>query len=443
MPAYKVPSTFNREARAAGGVQNYGYLIDQLAIKENLLSQDGKLSPGDYDVLMRDAQKLMTNPMLSAGERSNVQVKISGYQEKKKTDKLKDNQDLKKIDSEISNDMKKASLSFGNDPAIYLKAKAANLEGKIFRLRENIDQIQRAGGDASQQEMALLQTNDEWIDTTDAMTAAESWKPGQPPLQGFVANVSTNNRGEIRDISISRTPESKHLMTNAVLGGFQVAGMPNAQIGTQEGKNVFKLGNKTFSASTNLRPGPDGTMKQDTLIDESQQQAVGTRGRTRATSEYTEVLSTDVKTQRYTTPGDWIQGEGAFYKQLDDGTYEKYINATKEDLQIDESSLMKNLPRELLDGVIKKTIRTNDAAMMRPQAPASSTPGFTPPAGGIPGPTTMPPTTIPGPTAPTSTPAGQSRTPAPTSRAPSSAAGVAGGAMSKAKSFLGSLFGGS
>jgi hypothetical protein len=437
MPAFNY-SSFNRSARAAPA-QSYGYLIDQLKIKENLLASDGKLAPGDYKILLADAQKLLTNPGLTQAERSNVQVKVSDYQKAMKNDKLKDNQDIKRINDEISNDMKKVSYTAGNDPIAVLTAKAANLEGKIFRLNENIRQINSAGGDASQQELERLKANDEWRDTTDGLSAAANWQPGQPPIQGFIMNVSTNNRGEIREVSFTRTPDSKHIMTSAVLGGFQVAGLPNAQIGSQENQNVFVLGNQKFSASTNLRPGPDGTFKQDTLVTEGQKVAQGARGRTKATSEYIEIPAGQVPTQRYSQPGEWIQGNnGEFYKSLDDGNFEKYINATKEDLGIDESSLMTHMPKELINStVIPKTIRTNDAALMKPQSTATSTPGFAPntSTSTIPGPTTAPVT--PGPT----TPAGRSRTPGPINRAPSTAPDIAQSLGAKAKSFLGSLFG--
>lgn len=437
MPAYDV-SFLNSKARKPA--QDYGFLVDQLDILKNRLQSDGKLSPGDYDVLKAQAQKIYVHPGLTPAQRSNIEVKMSQYEQEKKTNTLKDTQDLDRMNNEISNDSKKLAMAFGNDPQTFLKGKLTLTEGKMFRLQENIADLNRAGADATHQESELLKVMDEWTDTRDALGVAEKYKPGDPPNPNFTLYIDTNSHGEIRDIEVGRAGSKQgYLETNGVLGGFSIAGKANAKIASQEGKNVFRLGNTTFSAPSMLRPGPDGTFKQDRLVAESQQQTVGTRGMTKAKSEFFDVMPADVKTQRYTRPGEWIQAEGSLYKQLPDGSYERYIGATPEQLQIDEDSIMKNLPRELLGDVQRRTIKTNDL-----------TPTYTPPVDAGAGLNMSTPTGPIGAPAPTpalsqaasrsTEPMGSARTPSPTTRAPKTGPGIAEQLYGKAKGFLGKLF---
>lgn len=413
--------------------QDYGFLIDQLDIKRNQLESDGKLSPGDYDLLRSGYQKVRSHPGMSPAQRSNIDVKISQLEQEKRTNTLSEASDVNRMNREINNDNKKIVIGYGNDPQTFLQGKLGVTEAKIFRLQEIISNLEQAGSDSSQQQMELLKTYDEWQDEKSALQSSQDYVQGQSPQSDFTLNIETNSHGEIRNLEISRGgPKSGFLATNGVLGGFSVAGKVNTVVGAQKDKNIFRLGDKTFSGSVNLRPGPEGTFEQDTLVDESQQQRISIKGAPRAISEYSYLDPVNVKTQRYSRPGEWIQSGSAFYKQLDNGQYEKYIGATKKQLNINDDDLMSNLPDELMDGVISKTVKTYDSSKsfsmpISPSvAPATSTVPVIP---------VEPQTFTPAPT-------GTSRTPSSTVRSPQTIGGYAQKALGVGKGILDYLFGG-
>lgn len=416
--------------------QDYGFLIDQLDIKKNQLESDGKLSPGDYDLLKNQAQQIYSHPGLSSKQRSDVLVKISQYEQEKKTNTLSEAGDVSRMNREIDNENKKLILGYGNDPQTFLQGKLGVTEAKMFRLQEIVSNLEAAGSDSSQQQMELDKTYNEWKDTKDALQASQSYAAEQPPESDFTLNIETNSHGEIRNMEISRGgPKSGFLSTNGVLGGFSVAGKVNAVVGTQKDKNLFRLGDKTYSASNILRPGPDGTMKENTLIDESQQQTIGSRGTTKAVSEYSYLDPVNVKTQKYSRPGEWIQAGDSFYQQQDNGTYVRNIGATKEQLQINDDDLMTNLPNELMSGVIAKTVKTNDLtkSFSLPISPSVA-----------PNTSLQTPATPFGPQRVSSVPVptGTSRTPSPIERVSQTIGGYAEKALNVGKGVLSRIFGG-
>lgn len=429
MPVFDF-SNIGMKAKAG---KDYGFLVDQLDIKRNQLESDGKLSPGDYDLLIKQAQEIYSHPRLSSAQRSNVLVKISQYEQEKKTNRLDEAKDLSRMNREIENENKKILLSYGNDPQTFLRGKIGVLEAKMFRLQETVYNLEQAGSDSSQQSMELLKTRDEWLDIKSALQFSQNYSEGQSPSSDFTLNIETNSRGEIRNMEISRGgPKSGFLSTNGVLGGFSIAGKVNAVVGTQKDKNIFRLGDKTFSASTILRPGADGTLKEDTLIDESQQQLVGRRGTTKATSEYSYLDPINVKTQKYSRPGEWIQSGDSFYKQLENGSYERYIGATKEQLQINDDELMSNLPNELINGIIRKTVKTNDwSKNFNPPVSSSISPDISSTSAVPPKSQSLTPVST-----------GTSRTPSPITRAPIDIKGIAQKTLSAGKGILNYLFGG-
>ena len=421
----------NKKTQSSG--QDYGILVDQLDILESRLSSDGKLSPGDYGLLADKAMKLYGHPGLSPASRSNIEVRLERYKASSNKTVIKDSQDIDRMNRDVQNDTNKLAVGFGNDPQTFLDGRISLLEAKMFKLQENADDQERAGDDSTQTQIELQKTRDEWIDSKTALQTAQTYQPGTAPQSDFVAYVETNSNGEIRNIDIVRSSATKqgYLPTTGVLGGFQVYGKVNAKVSAQEGKNVFKLGNTTFSASSNMRPGPDGTFKQDTLTAESQQQALGSRGRTKAVGEFVDLNPVEVKTQKFTRPGEWIQSGQDFYKDLGGGQYERIIGTTKEKLGLNDEDVLSNLPNEMLSKVKQGAIKTTD------MTPSVSLPPMAPDASTQVAPATLAPqVSTPAPSASVSS------TAAPTYRAPGSAQGIASKAFGAAKSFLGKLFGG-
>jgi len=416
--------------------QDYGFLVDSLEIMENRLASDGKLSPGDQKLLKQKAQQIYANPGLSNAQRSNIEVKISRYDRDAATTNLKDTSDLNRINRDIQNETKNVVSAVGNDPISVLTGKQALLEMKLFRLKEIAANEERAGDDSSATQLELSKTQNEWLDTNAALEFTKTYQPGSAPSTDFVLDIETNSKGEIRDVQVSRSGDSKpgYLATSGVLSGFSIRGKVNSKISSQEGKNVFKLGNQTFSASSLLRPGADGTFKADTLVADSQQSALGSRGLTRGSSEFLDLNPSDLRIQRSSNPGEYIQTKDSIYKDLGNGKYERYVGATKEQLGIDDSDILSNLPDMILKTVRDNTVKTTD-----------TTPAYTPPEGvmyGPPKPSSLPAApeaAAPGPAAVEAT--GRSRTPSPTVRSPKSAPGIAEGLYQGAKSFLGGLFG--
>src|SRR5436309_649399 len=110
MPAFD----FSNITKKAG--TDFGFLVDQLDIKRNQLESDGKLSPGDYDLLTKQAQTIYAHPGLSPAQRSNVLVKISQYTQEKKVTAQKDSNDIKRLNNNLQDDHLKNAMLFGNNP---------------------------------------------------------------------------------------------------------------------------------------------------------------------------------------------------------------------------------------------------------------------------------------------------------------------------------------
>ena len=408
---------------------DYGFLIDRVKIKTDRLAEDGKLAPGDYDSGIAEYQKLYSHPGFSPSQRSDIEVLISGLQRAKQLSIIKDFQDLPRLNREVENGYKESVYKYGNDPLIVLKSQQANLEQKMFILRENVADMERAGDDSTQALLEFDSAKNQWLDTQAAIDLSENRTPGAP-IEGFIANVETNSNGEIRDIRVTKRTEPGFILTTGILGGFTVAGKVDAKVSAREGKNVFKIGDTIFSAGSSLRPGPAGELQPEILTAESQKVPVGSKGRTKVYEDFVELDSASIRPQKSTLSGDWIQStDGSFYKDIGNRQYERYVGASKEQLQISDSDIMKNLPDVILSTVKQRTVKTNDlsaqfdlpgGAIYGPPAPGT---GTTPQASQI------PPST------------GRERTPSPIAASPQGGFGYAQQTISKAGSFLKSLFG--
>lgn len=412
---------------------DYGFLVDQLDIKQSQLESDGKLSPGDYDLLAGMAEKIYSHPGLSPSQRSNIEVKIANYKQKKSTDSLKDANDISRINREIGDDMSKIGLRFANDPEKFLTAKAATLNAKIDSLSESINQLESAGDDTSNHINELNSTLSEYNDTLQALDDVKGSVGASAPKSDYAAYVTTNSKGEIVDLKIDRIGgQSGYNETNGLYGGLQVYGKVNRK--DASGNKIFQLGNQTFTASDVVIPNADGSMKPSVLISSDKQKS-SKGGITISQSGYTPVDLTQVRPQSSIREGGWVEGEKGFlYQRQGDGSYRKYVNSDKTKLGITDNDILR-VPRSFEQSIIKNVTETVDGSAT-PEAPVPMT-MFSQPAGPAPvaGMTT---TTEPTKSQGKSTP---NTGGAPTERAPQSSQGIAQKAIGAAKGFLGRLFG--
>lgn len=424
-------SFMNKNLRKSSG-SDYGFLIDQLTIKENSLASDGKLSPGDYDLLAEEAQKLYAHPGFTPDQRSNISVKISGYKKGKKTTGLKDSQDLNKLDNETKDDNLKSAMILASKPEAFIKANIASTKAKINSLADSINNLQGSGDDASSHMLkyqeALNQYND-LLQAEDDIVAYQA-APSGKPVSSFAAYITTNSKGEVTGIQIEKAgTKTGYAETNGLYGGLQIYG--NAKV--MNGKQTFKFGDQTFSATNILVPDPQnpGAFKNNKLVSESSQTSVGA-GRTRATANtFVDVNASNVRSQTVVPAGEYIKGaKGVIYQAKGDGTYKKIVNSSAEKLGIDINDLP-SVPRDYENNlIIPKANETIDASLPPPMPlPTTMSQGSPTPTA-----TTTPQSSGPAPT-------GQPNTPSPTVRAPKDAAGVADTTKKSAKGFFSRLFG--
>lgn len=425
MPVFDV-SFLNEKSRKSSG-SSYNTLVDQLSILQSQLEGDGKLAPGDYDYLISQGQKLLGVPGLTPDQRSNIQVKIAGYQKSKKTDTIKDTEGIDRLNRDVKDSVRQNITLLADKPNVLLQANADALQAKLTRLADSVNRLDSAGDDSSVHLNEYNSTLSELKDTLEALQDVEGYAGGAgKPGSQFVAYVTTNNKGEISDVEFGRVGKGGFVQTNGLYGGLQVYGKVNAK---ESGKNVFMMGNTRFTAPDNLLPGPDGSFTSSPLIAESSQK--GKTFKTVSGTPYIDLDPTSLKSQSTIDPGGWAVGEkGTLYQRQQDGSYRKYMNVKPEQYETlgISSNNMFRVPRSLEQGIIPGVRETIDAAggIKVPPAPLPQTGGISP---------------TPTPTAtPTPSPAGTPRTPSPTERAPSDAQSIASKVYSGAKGFLSNLF---
>jgi hypothetical protein len=429
-------SFLNPKLRGSSGGQDYGFLVDQLDIKRNQLESDGKLSPGDYDLLVAEAQKIYAHPGLTPSQRSNIEVKISSYKSDSSRTLGKDANDISKINREIKDDMSKIGLRFSNQPSKFLEAQAAAYNAKIDSISDSINRLEAAGDDATSHYNELTSTLDDYNNTLQALDDVTNYGGSGAPTSNYAAYVVTNSKGEVVDLKVDRIgAQAGYVETNGVYGGLPLYGKVNRK---EYGKNVFTLGSQTFSANDTVIPGPDGTLKPSTLISSAQQKnAKG--GFSIAQSGYDNIDLNSVRPQSAIRAGGWIEGEKGFlYQRQDDGSYKKYINSDKEKLGITDNDIIRG-PRSYESGIISNVTETIDGSLPT-QAPLPD-PSMMGPMQSMVTPqmTTSTPATM----MPQSQPAGRAKTGgAPTERSPQTSQGIVGKALGAAKGFFSNLFGG-
>ena len=406
---------------------DYGFLIDQLDIKKNQLEADGYLSPGDYKILTEEARKIYAHPGLTDAQRSTVDVKISSYKSSSTTTALKESQNLSKTDRDIKDGNSKIQMVFANNPEAFVKSQGDLLKANIDEIQNNIDQIEASQGDASTQydkRDALIQN---YQDTLYALNDIQTKNPNP----NYGAYAVTNSRGEIVDLKIGKIGTTNgYLPTNGTYGGLPLYGKSNRT--NDAGKNVFTIGNQNFVEGQDLVSGPDGvsTMRKLVLEGTSKGGYSVNAGKVEITSP-----TSSLKAQSVIAPGGWGEGSNGFlYQRSTDGnTYTKYVGTDKTSLGIKDGEIMR-LPSYYEQSVLK------DATITQDNTPSIPTP--LPPSGLTPSATTTSSTTTPTPTPTPPTGKGTQNTGgAPEVRSPSTAQGIAGNLIEKAKGFLGGLFG--
>ena len=377
---------------------------------------------------MKRAQDIASHPGLTNDQRSNVLVKISGYQKNKSNSALDASDDIARLNREVTDDTRNNTMRNANNPGSFLNARAASLKLKAERLGETIDQRTLSGGDATAHDNELAATLQDLTDTLDAIDAVESYSaaPSGKPVGNFVAYVETNARGEITAVEVGRpTSKSGYAETNALMQGLQVYGRVNRKEG---GQNVFRLGNVDYKGSDLQIQDPTNPL----AFRNAPLMAGDVKpGQFMAIESYQDVTPDQVTPQRVLRPGDYARGkEGTIYFSNPAGGYRKYKNVLPDQLGINPQAIL-DIPSNLEAGINAQSNETVDG-MDSAFAPQSLPMGqYDKMRSSMPAPTA--PST---PAAAVSAAGGQSRTPAPVSRAPSGAGGLAQRTVSAAKGFL-------
>lgn len=436
MPVFNVASVFGK--KSGGSATTYNTLVDQLSILENQLETDGKLSPGDYDLLTQTAQKFYSSPGLNAGQRSNIEVKLSQYKKGKGNVMIKDANDISQLNDELKDSLITNVRSLGNNPRLFAQANHDAAMAKVSRLADMVDSLDTGGADSTKMKMEYLDAVNQLQEASQVLQDMTTYQKGGAPTSKQVVFIDTNDKGEITNVQLGRPgSQSKYVPTNGVYGGLQVYGMPN---GVENGNKVFKLGDNQFEAPDIIEPDPENplaTRVRPLMSRDTKKQAgkvdIG------QISIYKDLDETSLRVQSLVPTGGWAKGsKGAIYQRGQDGKYTKYVNADLEKLGVSPNNVIA-LPKSFESTITGDVTNTIDPSLINLTPP-------TMPQMGPPAPTSTMATSTPS-AAPTMTstpsaiPTATSKTGQPTERAPKDAKGVAGRAYAGAKNFLSSVFG--
>lgn len=414
---------------------DYGFLVDQLDIRRNELESDGKLGPGDYDVLISEADKLYSHPGLTSAQRSKVLVKRSGFVSEKKVKTLNEKGDIDKLNREFEDDVRTNNMMFSSNPSVLLQANGYAMKMKIDNLATTIDSMDQAGADTSRHLAEYNASLSSYSDLLQAEDDVKKYKKDGKPFSNYVAYVTTNSDGEVVDVNIGKTgSKTGYVETNGLYGGLQIYGKVNRK---EFGKNIFKLGNNTFSAADFSIPDPQnpGATRYNPLISSDQQKQFGamTAG---TIGVYKDIDLAGIRPQGTVRTGTWAEGEKGFlYQRQSNGNYKKWENASKESLGIKDNDIIK-VPRIIEAGIIpyvEETIPSGSNIDNKQNFINQSGPLYTP----------IPSSQFPSKNTATSSPVSINRNPAPTERAPmaSEPQSVASSTLESAKGFFRSFFG--
>jgi len=328
MPTFNV-SFLNPAIRKKSGGSGVGIINDQLTILENTLAKDGFLAPGDYDILIEKAREIKLSGVLSTDQASNYDVKISAYERAKSAQEISLSSDIGNMNKSIENEAKEDVIVSGNNPKRFLEARIASYQAKLNDVTEILNRKTANGENTAEDYNEFQSTLQLYRNKVDNLAAIDNFDQTNP-IKGFVAYVETNKNGEIVNIDYSKFGEKTgYTETDGMIEGIQVFGKVNYK---EDGKNYFKLGDKTFSAVDMLIPDEahPGAYKTNQL------KATATGGLfSRAEAGYVNMAGDSLKTQDYMPINSWAKGaNGSLYKRGEEGEYTKYINAREEDLPI-------------------------------------------------------------------------------------------------------------
>ena len=432
-------SFLNPKLRTSGaGEEGISVLMNQLTILENDLQKDGYLAPADYDILLDKAQKLQSTPGLTANQRSRIDVKVSDLTQQKSNSAFDRSGDLDEMNDVFKNEAFEDVIMAGSDPLQFLNGRVASLQAKAEQLQEEITRRETSGQDVSDHMNEYNETINNLQDRFRAIDGMSN--AGDNPVDGYAAFVTTNNRGEIVDVDYNRfNSRSGYVETDGMINGFQVFAKPNKKEG---GKNVFIIGNETFSAVDSVVPDPlnPGSFKPQALRSESRQS--GGIFKTARGGSLFNIPSETLQTQSYIPRNSWAKGvDGSVYKRLESGGYQKYLNARPEDIDGYDPARALNIPRQYEQGISRNVTETIDAS--ETIAPDTGLDLTTPQTGGALGPRVeAPPSEIPSLPGQAQTAATQvrNRAGAPTERAPSGFFQNAANTARSAKDFVKGIF---
>jgi len=431
MAHFSVAAAFGKQTS-----QDYGFLVDQLDIYKNQLASDGKLTPGDYQLLIKEAQKAAGYSGLTPAQRSNIDVKISDYKSEIGKMQTQDYSDLSYLDRQIQDtESEILNSSFvdenGNEkptvssPAEFVNKQAAKITAKMSALSEKIDEYDSQGMDSSAMRNELVNSTKEWQDLTDALGEVENYKEGNP-TGNYEIGAVFNKRGEIVDFKIARAGSlTGYTDTNALYGGLVIKAKGY-------GKDGVMIGNSSFKPVDNIVTGPNGPMKSTTLINESK--ILGNKAYSKAVSGYVPIDPETLRPQGAIPQGAFVDaGNNTYIQNVGNGKYKKFANYGEEDL-INKFGItggdIARMPQSFIKSITPNIVETDDKL---------TPPSITLPMSPVNTQTQVSPTSTP-----TSTPAlegGTSRTPSPVVRSPQTSQSIAGRAWDAAKGFLGNLFG--
>ena len=331
--------------KSSGGGASVGILADQLSILENDLGRDGYLAPGDYDILIEQANKAMVHPSLSASQRSDYKVRVARYEREKAAaaNNLKD--DLGRMNRAIKSEAAENVMMVGNNPQEFLRGRVASLRAKLNDLADIIERKTASGADVSEYNNEYQETLRELqnkVEIQNSLGGVDQTNPN--PIFGYAAYVATNNNGEIIDVDYDRIGnKSGYAETNGLINGLQIYGKINHK---QDGKNYFKLGNKLFSAVDMLKPDPNnpGVFTTERLVADVPQDGMLKIGE----GGYISMQPQDIPTQSYLPRNSWAKGiNGTLYKRGADGGYTRYLNVNQSMYDMPPLDQMVTIPKKM------------------------------------------------------------------------------------------------
>lgn len=438
MPSFN----FSQFGGISSGASAASALMSQLQIKENQLASDGNLSPGDYDLLTSMAQKAANSPGLTAAERQELVVKVSGYQKAKSTSAISDKSNTTELNNNYADTMNTATMLRGNDPVEFAKAQTDSLAAKLSQLKDAIDMADSSGDTATSASLTneWNSTLNSYNDSSAALQDITNYQqnPTGAPDSDYGAYITTNSKGEITGVQIARQGSvSGYTEVKALYGGLPIYGKVNSKT---QGNDVFKLGNKTYTAPSFYYDSSNPNAKA-ILVDQSAQKGNYSNG---ANAPYVDMDSNTTSPQGYIPDGGWAQGatSSTWYQNEGGGKYTKYLGASAKGLQVPDGGYI-TLPNSMEQNITPAVAKTIDFNAQSPITPNLSSENPAVPAT-QPTSTAQQSSTAPQSTPPTtqSTPTSSvARTQAPVTRSPSTIGGLAQSAYNGATSFLGGLFG--